>query len=73
MTDMPGSPTHRLLRNSFCRQHINNCPTTLMLMATQVEDFVRAKSGYQMMYADSYMTREEFRQMFDHTVYDRLR
>lgn len=44
-----------------------------MLMATQVEDFVRAKSGYQMMYADSYMTREEFRQMFDHTVYDRLR
>lgn len=39
----------------------------------QVEDFVRLKHGYQMMYADSYMTREEFRQMFDHTVYDKLR
>ncbi len=27
----------------------------------------------QMMYADSYMTREEFREMFDHRVYDQLR
>ena len=25
-----------------------------------------------MMYADSYMTRDEFRLMFDHTLYDRL-
>ena len=24
-----------------------------------------------MMYADSYMTRDEFRAMFDHTLYDR--
>ena len=24
-----------------------------------------------MMYADSYMTREEFRAMFDHSLYDR--
>ena len=24
------------------------------------------------MYADSYMTREEFRQMFDHTLYDKV-
>lgn len=28
---------------------------------------------YQMLYADSYMTRQEFRQMFDHSLYDRMR
>ena len=26
-----------------------------------------------MMYADSYMTKEEFREMFDHTLYDEMR
>jgi len=26
-----------------------------------------------MMYADSYMTREEFREMFDHSLYDKMR
>ena len=26
-----------------------------------------------MMYADSYMTKEEFRSMFDHTLYDEMR
>ena len=26
-----------------------------------------------MMYADSYMTRDEFRDMFDHTLYDKMR
>ena len=26
-----------------------------------------------MMYADSYMTRDEFRQMFDHTLYEKTR
>ena len=26
-----------------------------------------------MMYADSYMTKEEFRAMFDHTLYDEMR
>ncbi|KAG5190685.1 hypothetical protein JKP88DRAFT_271415 [Tribonema minus] len=39
----------------------------------RVEDFVRSKHGFQMMYADTYMTREEFREMFDHAEYDRLR
>ena len=29
-------------------------------------------NGFQMMYADSYMTREEFRLMFDHTLYDKV-
>ncbi|XP_076057489.1 delta(24)-sterol reductase-like [Oratosquilla oratoria] len=39
----------------------------------RVEEFVRNVKGFQMMYADSYMTREEYRQMFDHTLYDKLR
>ena len=37
----------------------------------KVEEFVRNIGGFQMMYADSHMTREEFREMFDHTLYDR--
>ena len=39
----------------------------------KVEEFVRSVNGFQMMYADSYMTREEFRSMFDHTLYDEMR
>eukprot|EP01038_Epipyxis_sp_PR26KG_P010467 gene10467-14061_t len=39
----------------------------------RLEDYVRSVNGYQMMYADSYMTQEEFRSMFDHTLYDKLR
>jgi len=39
----------------------------------KIEEFVRNVSGFQMMYADSYMTRDEFRAMFDHTLYDRVR
>merc|ERR1719150_654145 len=39
----------------------------------RVEAFVREVKGFQMMYADSYMSKEEFRQMFDHTLYDEMR
>lgn len=39
----------------------------------RIEEFVRKVKGFQMMYADSYMTREEYRQMFDHTLYDQVR
>ena len=28
---------------------------------------------FQMMYADSYMTKEEFEEMFDHTLYYEMR
>lgn len=38
-----------------------------------IEAFVRNIKGFQMMYADSYMTKEEFREMFDHTLYDEMR
>lgn len=28
---------------------------------------------FQMLYADTYMTRSEFREMFDHELYDKMR
>jgi len=39
----------------------------------RVEEFVRSVEGFQMLYADSYMTEEEFHVMFDHSLYDRMR
>eukprot|EP01080_Neovahlkampfia_damariscottae_P004721 gene4721-8305_t len=38
-----------------------------------VEKYVRDVQGFQMLYADTYMTREEFREMFDHELYDKMR
>ncbi|CAK1546684.1 unnamed protein product [Leptosia nina] len=38
-----------------------------------IESFVTQERGFQMLYADTYTTEEEFRQMFDHTLYDKLR
>jgi len=39
----------------------------------RLEKHVRDVKGFQMLYADSYMTKDEFRQMFDHTLYDKER
>ncbi|CAH2006232.1 unnamed protein product [Acanthoscelides obtectus] len=39
----------------------------------KLEEYVRKVHGFQMLYADTYMSREEFRAMFDHTLYDKLR
>lgn len=39
----------------------------------QLEDIVERANGFQMLYADTYRTREEFRRMFDHRLYDRVR
>lgn len=38
-----------------------------------VEEHVRKVKGFQALYADCYMTRAEFREMFDHTNLDELR
>lgn len=38
-----------------------------------LEKFVIDNKGYQALYARSLMDREQFRQMFDHSAYDRLR
>lgn len=39
----------------------------------KAEKFVVDHHGFQMLYADTYMTKEEFRKMFDHSLYDKLR
>ncbi|KAL7747317.1 hypothetical protein RI367_007371 [Sorochytrium milnesiophthora] len=39
----------------------------------RVEEFVRSVQGFQALYADTFMTREEFREMFDHRGYDAVR
>jgi len=39
----------------------------------KLEKFVRSVKGFQALYADTYMTRKEFREMFDHSLYDKLR
>ncbi|CAB3359713.1 Hypothetical predicted protein [Cloeon dipterum] len=39
----------------------------------KIEEFVQKCEGFQMLYADTYTTKEEFRRMFDHTLYDRVR
>eukprot|EP00056_Hartaetosiga_gracilis_P002139 m.51064 g.51064 ORF g.51064 m.51064 type:complete len:507 (-) comp10927_c0_seq2:29-1549(-) len=38
-----------------------------------LEKFVRDNEGFQMLYADMYQTEEEFREMFSHALYDRVR
>lgn len=38
-----------------------------------IETFTRSVHGFQMLYASVYQTREEFRKMLDHTLYDKLR
>lgn len=39
----------------------------------RIEAFVAKAKGFQMLYADTYTTREEFRKMFDHSLYDKMR
>ncbi|XP_002130771.2 delta(24)-sterol reductase-like isoform X1 [Ciona intestinalis] len=48
--------------------HFNNVKTI-----RQLEKATKDFNGFQMLYADSYMTREEFREMFDHSLYDKVR
>lgn len=38
-----------------------------------IEDLVEKSKGFQMLYADTYRSREEFRRMFDHGLYDKMR
>ena len=39
----------------------------------RMEEFIKKTRGFKMMYAESFMSRDEFRTMFDHTLYDRLK
>jgi len=38
-----------------------------------MEHFTREVGGYSFLYADTFMDQEEFVEMFDHTLYDRVR
>lgn len=38
-----------------------------------LEELTVESNGFQMLYADTYMNRAEFRKMFDHTCYDQMR
>lgn len=39
----------------------------------EIEKFLTDIHAHQMLYADTYTTKEEFRKMFDHTLYDKMR
>ncbi|XP_013773171.1 delta(24)-sterol reductase-like isoform X1 [Limulus polyphemus] len=39
----------------------------------KMEAYCRKTGGFQMLYADSYMTKDEFCEMFDHQLYDKMR
>ena len=39
----------------------------------KLEQWVRKANGFQALYADTYQTRQEFREMFDHGLLDRMR
>jgi delta24-sterol reductase len=52
---------------SFVKQKL---PFDVVKNSREVEAWVASVHGFQMLYATSYQTMEEFRAMFDHTHYD---
>jgi len=48
-------------------------PFDIVAVSRKVESYVHSVHGFQMLYADSYLNREEFRAMFDHTHYDKMK
>ena len=38
-----------------------------------MESFIRKVGGYSFLYADTFLSRGELREMFDHTLYDQVR
>ena len=38
-----------------------------------MESFIRSVGGYSFLYADTFLTHDELREMFDHTLYDTVR
>lgn len=48
-------------------------PVSILQSIGTVEDFLRSCGGYQGNYSYTYQTREQFRNMFDHSLYDQVR
>lgn len=38
-----------------------------------MESFIRKVGGYSFLYADTFLTHDELREMFDHSLYDKVR
>ena len=55
------------------RQVLDKQPFDAVGTAQKVESYVASVHGFQMLYADSYLTRDEFRDMFDHEHYDSMK
>ena len=53
---------------SACKEKRRYDPVTPM---RAMESFIRQVGGYSFLYADTFLTKEELREMFDHTAYDR--
>ncbi len=51
------------------RAVLNKQPFDAIASGRAVESFVMEQRGFQMLYADSYLTHDEFYEMFDHTHY----
>ncbi|MCA9710192.1 MAG: hypothetical protein KDK70_30410, partial [Myxococcales bacterium] len=48
-------------------------PYNATLAMRAMEHFTREVGGYSFLYADTFMTEDEFEEMFDHTLYARVR
>lgn len=48
-------------------------PYNATLAMRAMEHFTREVGGYSFLYADTFMTEDELREMFDHTLYERVR
>jgi len=48
-------------------------PFDIVKESKAVESYVTSVNGFQMLYADSYLDREEFKAMFDHSHYEMMK
>lgn len=48
-------------------------PFDIVSVSRSVEQYIAGIHGFQMLYADSYLSYDEFREMFDHTHYDEMK
>ena len=55
---------------SACKEKRRYDPVTPM---RAMEQFIRDVGGYSFLYADTFLTHDELREMFDHTTYDKVR
>lgn len=52
---------------------IDKKPWDMIAVSRELEAFTLSKQGYHLLYADIFMTRIEFKKMFNHVLYDKMR